>query len=340
MRPLPASTSPACSSRTTAAASGRRSHGLPVTWLEDAGPVQAAVGTGERDRRPIAERLTTAGIEPVAVVHPAAHVSASARIREGCVVGPAAVVGAATELGRHVVVGRGALVGHHVVVGDFATLNPGANVGGNTTIGSGALVAIGAVVRDHVRVGASALVGAGAVVVGDVPDGVEVRGLPARPVERRDPPGGVGEDAAARPARAAAPRRSGTCRSRAVPRRSRRPRLSSSSAASARSPCTVGAPRVRPGVGERREPVGGGRSTREMAADKRCETTGIGVELRHQARGGGQMLPFARTASPCSRASSAAAKRCIAAATGSTRSGPARSTWARRRRAASSASTK
>jgi sugar O-acyltransferase (sialic acid O-acetyltransferase NeuD family) len=173
---------------------GTEVHGLPVAWLEDAGRVSAAVGTGERDRRQVAERLTAAGIEPVALVHPAAHVSASANIREGCVVGPAAVVGAETELGRHVVVGRGALVGHHVVVGDFATLNPGANVGGNTTIGSGALVAIGAVVRDHVRVGGSALVAAGAVVVGDVPDGVEVRGLPARPVERRDPARGSAED--------------------------------------------------------------------------------------------------------------------------------------------------
>jgi sugar O-acyltransferase (sialic acid O-acetyltransferase NeuD family) len=174
---------------------GTEVHGLPVTWLEDAGPVAAAVGTGERERRPVVERLAAAGIEPVAVVHPAAHISDSARVREGCVVGPAAVVGAATELGRHVVVGRGALVGHHVVVGEFATVNPGANVGGNTTIGSGTLVAIGAVVRDHVRVGNSALVAAGAVVVGDVPDGIEVRGLPARPVERSDTSDGTGTDA-------------------------------------------------------------------------------------------------------------------------------------------------
>ena len=174
---------------------GTEVHGLPVAWLEDAGPVVAAVGTGERDRRPVVERLAAAGIEPVAVVHPAAHVSASASVGEGCVIGPAAVVGAASELGRHVVVGRGALVGHHVVVGDFATLNPGANVGGNTTIGSGALVAIGAVVRDHVRIGSSALVAAGAVVVGDVTDGIEVRGLPARPVERSEASDGTRNDA-------------------------------------------------------------------------------------------------------------------------------------------------
>jgi serine acetyltransferase len=36
-------------------------------------------------------------------------------------------------------------------------------------------------VRDHLEVGADAVVAMGAVVVRDVPAGIEVRGVPARP---------------------------------------------------------------------------------------------------------------------------------------------------------------
>ena len=48
------------------------------------------------------------------------------------------------------------------------------------TIGESAYIAIGAVVVDRVRIGAHAFVSAGSVVMRDVPDHVQVMGIPAR----------------------------------------------------------------------------------------------------------------------------------------------------------------
>jgi sugar O-acyltransferase (sialic acid O-acetyltransferase NeuD family) len=171
---------------------GKTIHDLPVSWLEEtpAGASGTAiVGTGEPRRRELVERLRAAGWQPGTLIHPRAHIAPSSTIGAGTVVGPGAVVGARSDIGEHVVLGRGALVGHHTSIGAFSTLGPGANVAGNVRVEADALIAMGALVRDHTTIGASAVVAMGAVVVGDVPAGVEVRGIPARavqhPAERR-----------------------------------------------------------------------------------------------------------------------------------------------------------
>jgi sugar O-acyltransferase (sialic acid O-acetyltransferase NeuD family) len=158
-------------------------HERPVRWLDD-GPAGdgdgVIVGTGDADRREVVARLAAAGFSPTALVHPRAHVAASATVGIGALIAPGVVVGARCSVGAHVVIGRGALVGHHTTLRDHVTLGPGANVAGNVVVGEGAFIAMGAVVRDHVTIGAEATVAMGAVVVSDVPAGAQVRGLPAR----------------------------------------------------------------------------------------------------------------------------------------------------------------
>ena len=56
-----------------------------------------------------------------------------------------------------------------------------ATLGGASELGVGAHVGIGATVIQGLRIGAGAFVAAGAVVVADVPDGVAVAGVPAKP---------------------------------------------------------------------------------------------------------------------------------------------------------------
>jgi acetyltransferase-like isoleucine patch superfamily enzyme len=64
------------------------------------------------------------------------------------------------------------------------TISPGANVAGAVTIGEGAYIGMGAIVLDRVTIGAHAVVGAGAVVTKDVPDRVQVMGMPARVIRK------------------------------------------------------------------------------------------------------------------------------------------------------------
>jgi sugar O-acyltransferase (sialic acid O-acetyltransferase NeuD family) len=167
---------------------GTEIHGFEVVALGAPPDPDATsiVGAGG-DRAAICDQLEHAGWSFATVIHPRAHVPRSARLEAGTLAGPGAILGAAVRTGRHVVLGRGCTVGHHTVIGNFVTINPGADVAGNAELHEGAFVGIGAVVRDHVSVGSHAVIAAGAVVVADVPAGAEVRGVPARPVERAAP---------------------------------------------------------------------------------------------------------------------------------------------------------
>ncbi|MDX6692314.1 MAG: hypothetical protein QOG15_3771 [Solirubrobacteraceae bacterium] len=167
---------------------GTQIHGFEVVALGPPPDPEATsiVGAGG-DRVAICDQLEGAGWRFATVIHPRAHVPRSAQLGPGTLAGPGAILGAAVRTGRHAVLGRGCTIGHHTVLGDFVTINPGVHVAGNAALGEGAFVGIGAAIRDHVRVGARALVAAGAVVVADVPAGAEVRGVPARPVERAAP---------------------------------------------------------------------------------------------------------------------------------------------------------
>lgn len=158
--------------------------GLPVYWVDDLRPLAAthlavcAIGTTKR--APFIAQVEGFGFRFATVVHPTARISRTARVGAGSIVSVGVVVAAHTTIGRHVILNRGVLVGHHTVIGDCVTLSPAANIAGCVRIGGGTYVGMGAIVQDRVGVGANALVGAGAIVAKDVPDNVQVMGMPAR----------------------------------------------------------------------------------------------------------------------------------------------------------------
>ena len=156
----------------------------PVIWIDDladlASTHQAVCAIGSTKRSQFIEPVRRLGFRFATVRPPSASIAASARIGAGDVIGAGSVIGAQTCLGEHVIVNRGSLIGHHTTIGDYVTVSPGANIAGCVSIGEAAYIAMGAIVRDRISVGAHSVVGAGAVVTRDVPERVQVQGVPAR----------------------------------------------------------------------------------------------------------------------------------------------------------------
>jgi sugar O-acyltransferase (sialic acid O-acetyltransferase NeuD family) len=143
--------------------------------------VVVAIGDNETRAR-IMCALARAGERFVTARHPSAVVSEDVQSGDGTVLGARTAVVTGSHLGHGVILNTGSTIDHHTIVGDYAHIAPGVHVGGEVSIGPGALIGIGAVVLPRISIGAGAIVGAGAVVIRDVPPGVTVVGIPARPI--------------------------------------------------------------------------------------------------------------------------------------------------------------
>jgi len=175
--------------------SGQIVLGLPVAlsqslWQHAAQqPFSVVLGVGNnRARKKIAERCAEAGIEILTVIHPTAMISKTASIGVGTAIMAGVVVNPDAHIGPGVILNSGAVVEHDVVLGPYAHISTNAALGGGSAVGELSVVGVGASMRPLARVGAAAIVGAGSVVIGDVPDGVVARGVPARVVREVSDP--------------------------------------------------------------------------------------------------------------------------------------------------------
>jgi sugar O-acyltransferase (sialic acid O-acetyltransferase NeuD family) len=161
-----------------------------LRWVRgrDRGKIGFCVAIGNphgRVRIRLHEFLTGEGLRPVTVVHPSAVIYENATIGEGSQVMGGAFIGAEAVIGRQCIVNSMASVDHEDLLEDGVEIAPGATLCGCVYAGVNAWVCAGATVLPRVRIGADAVVGAGAVVTRDVPPGVTVVGVPARPLVRK-----------------------------------------------------------------------------------------------------------------------------------------------------------
>jgi sugar O-acyltransferase (sialic acid O-acetyltransferase NeuD family) len=159
--------------------------GTDLARLTGEGLEGVLLGFGATQGRGDAVRaIEAAGLALPTLVHPSAHVTASARLAAGVQVLPAATVGPSADIGLGALINTGATVEHDVMVGECSVVDPGAVLAGRVKIGRSVEIGSGAVLIPDVEVGEGATVGAGAVVTRRVAEGDTVVGVPARPLER------------------------------------------------------------------------------------------------------------------------------------------------------------
>jgi sugar O-acyltransferase (sialic acid O-acetyltransferase NeuD family) len=140
--------------------------GSPATRLKLAGELSALL----------------TNIEWPVLIHPTAVIDLdSARLEEGCFLGARVTATVNIVLEPFALCNFGSTLGHEARVGRGSVVNPGANISGGVVLGEGVTIGSGAQVLQYLQVGSGAVVGAGAVVTRNVPEGITVVGVPARP---------------------------------------------------------------------------------------------------------------------------------------------------------------
>ena len=163
-----------------------RSNRCPFIGLTTSRPLAAThlavCALGTTRRKIFTDQVEALGVRFTTIAHPTARVSKRSTLGDGTILSVGVIIAAHTHLGRHVFVNRGAMIGHHTSIGDHASVMTGANIAGNCRVGAGTYIGMSAVVLDNINIGANAVVGV-AVVTKDVPDNVQVVGVPARIVK-------------------------------------------------------------------------------------------------------------------------------------------------------------
>jgi sugar O-acyltransferase (sialic acid O-acetyltransferase NeuD family) len=126
------------------------------------------------------EQVRRAGLTPLNVVHPSAHVSRFVKMGEGVTILAGAMINPGTTIEDNVCVNTSASVDHDNYLGNSCHIFPNATLTGGVRVAEFAYVGSGAVIAPNLTVEKYSYVGAGAVVLADVAEGTVVFGVPAK----------------------------------------------------------------------------------------------------------------------------------------------------------------
>ena len=141
-----------------------------------------AVGSIKADNRKkmLYEKAKHIGFTIPSLIHSQAIISKSSEIQEGVYIMAGVIIQTGSSIGENVLIYSGAIVEHDCQIKRNSHICPGSILSGGCIIGENSYIGAGATVIQGVKIGTDVTVGAGSAVISDVPDGVTVKGVPAK----------------------------------------------------------------------------------------------------------------------------------------------------------------